>query len=282
MDEKWSQLKHWVKSSEANQLLPGVGYVRCDKQQRIRNLQTSRSFLTVLVQGKKRVNLSQGEVMVNAGDIIVVPEHVDFTITNIPTADAFYALILFFTDSQLQQAQKMFGQLIQQNWQPEAALHPFQPTEEVLTAILHLLDADLKHMPEALLDHRYAEILLALLISGQGQALFHQPQSRWRDKVIKQVSLDPAFNWSLNEVALRMATSEATLRRKLKMEGSSFRAILTEARLGHGLYLLQSGLERRSISDVSERCGYQSLSTFSARFKQRYGMLPSELQKSVI
>ncbi len=147
---------------------------------------------------------------------------------------------------------------------------------------MHLLDSTENLVEQTLIDHRYSEVLLALLLQGEGTILFHRPQYRWSDKVSQIVATDPAYNWSMNCLINKLNVSEATLRRRLKEEKTSYRAILDEQRLNFGLYLLQSGLEKRAIGHVSSQCGYQSASAFSARFKERFGMLPSELQKTVI
>jgi AraC-like DNA-binding protein len=72
--------------------------------------------------------------------------------------------------------------------------------------------------------------------------------------------------------------SESTLRRKLKLEGTSVQEVKDQARLGLGLHLLQT--TRQPISLVAEKCGYLSQSRFTDRFKKRFGLTPSELRKT--
>lgn len=72
--------------------------------------------------------------------------------------------------------------------------------------------------------------------------------------------------------------SESTLHRKLKSERTSIQEIKDQAKLGKGLHLLQT--THYSIRLVEEKCGYQSQSKFTDRFKKRFGLTPSELRKT--
>ncbi len=76
----------------------------------------------------------------------------------------------------------------------------------------------------------------------------------------------------------QLAMSESTLRRKLKLEGTSVQEIKDQARLGLALHLLQTS--RHSIGVVADKCGYQSQSRFTERFKKRFGLTPSQLRKT--
>ncbi|MFO6424243.1 helix-turn-helix transcriptional regulator [Motilimonas sp. KMU-193] len=279
---KWLQLTDWVKQLQPNRPFPGIGYVRCDSTQQLRDLQAAQSFLVIIVQGYKRVVTQTQELLLNSKQAMAFPAHADFSIANTPENGAFYALVLQFSPEQLQGVQAAHGQLVEQVLASKHYFKPFKVSADLLSSLLHLLDALHSGIDHALLMHRYNEVILALLLSGQGGCLFVQPQAKWRDKVSQLISLDPANHWSLEIMSERLHVSETTLRRRLREEGVGFRQVLTDTRLGHGLYLLQSGLERRPISDVSERCGYQSVSSFSAQFKTRFGMLPSQLQKTVI
>ena len=67
--------------------------------------------------------------------------------------------------------------------------------------------------------------------------------------------------------------SGPTLRRKLAAEGTSLRALVRDARLDHGLCLLQS--TRRPLKAVAAACGYRSVPSFSRQFTERYGVEPA-------
>ncbi len=80
------------------------------------------------------------------------------------------------------------------------------------------------------------------------------------------------------QLAAKLVMSESTLRRKLSAESSGLQAIKDNARLGYGLHLVQTSAE--PIGLIAEQCGYQSQSRFTDRFKQLFGLTPTELRKT--
>jgi AraC-like DNA-binding protein len=78
---------------------------------------------------------------------------------------------------------------------------------------------------------------------------------------------------SLPEVAAELDVHPRTLRRQLTEEGTSFRALLNEARSALAVDLLHNvGL---TVEEVSKRLGYTDASTFCHAFKRWYGTPPS-------
>ena len=78
---------------------------------------------------------------------------------------------------------------------------------------------------------------------------------------------------SLSEVAAELDVHPRTLRRQLTDEGTSFRALLSEARSALAVDLLCNvGL---NVEEVSKRLGYTDTSTFCHAFKRWHGVPPS-------
>ena len=78
---------------------------------------------------------------------------------------------------------------------------------------------------------------------------------------------------TLADVAAELDVHPRTLRRRLAEEGTSFRALLNEARSTVAVDLLRNvGL---TVEEVSTRLGYTEVSTFSHAFKRWYGLPPS-------
>jgi AraC-like DNA-binding protein len=92
------------------------------------------------------------------------------------------------------------------------------------------------------------------------------------------ISADVASDLTAGLVAARLALSESTLRRKLAAEGATLQAIKDRARLGHGLHLVQTTFD--PIGRIAEKCGYQSQSRFTEKFRQLFGTTPTELRKT--
>jgi AraC-like DNA-binding protein len=78
---------------------------------------------------------------------------------------------------------------------------------------------------------------------------------------------------TLPDVAAELDVHPRTLRRQLAQEGTSFRALLNEARSALAVDLLRNvGL---TVEEVSKRLGYTDTSTFCHAFKRWHGVPPS-------
>ncbi|CKT22603.1 AraC family transcriptional regulator [Mycobacterium tuberculosis] len=94
-----------------------------------------------------------------------------------------------------------------------------------------------------------------------------------RSKLFRDSGLFPTFT----DVAGELDMHPRTLRRRLAEEGTSFRALLGEARSTVAVNLLRNvGL---TVQQVSTRLGYTEVSTFSHAFKRWYGVAPSEYSR---
>lgn len=125
--------------------------------------------------------------------------------------------------------------------------------------------------------HRQSELLLLLTEAGLAFNLLFDEQSRWSQRVHQLLSMDPKRRWYMKDVCRQLGVSEATLRRRLGIERTNFRQILEEVRLEAGLALLRK--TKLQIGRISEDVGYISQSRFGERFKQHFGVTPSELRR---
>ena len=128
----------------------------------------------------------------------------------------------------------------------------------------------------SLTNHRELALLLSLAIEGKGNILFVDVESNIIDRVSQLVMLNLQKKWTVSEISNLLSMSESTLRRKLIIEGSSFRYILENIRLNTSLGLIQN--TRESISKIAYLCGYKSHSTFSLRFRKKFGITPNSLR----
>ncbi len=81
----------------------------------------------------------------------------------------------------------------------------------------------------------------------------------------------------LSEVARDVGLSERTLQRRITDEGTSFRALLNEARRKWGCQLLRDGAS--SIDEIAYLLGYQDTRSFSRAFSDWEGMPPNRWRK---
>lgn len=109
------------------------------------------------------------------------------------------------------------------------------------------------------------------------QLVHHTTQVTLRHQVAEMMGLREGAYPTLGEVARHLACSERTLMRRLKAEGSSYQALLDEARFQRAQwYLAHSAL---SIEDIAGRLGFADTSNFSRTFRRWSGRLPSEFRQ---
>jgi AraC-like DNA-binding protein len=83
---------------------------------------------------------------------------------------------------------------------------------------------------------------------------------------------------SIEEVAVDLAMSERTLRRRLDDAGTSYRSLLGEVRQTLAEQMLATGA--LSVEDVAIRLGYAEATPFIAAFKRWTGVTPARWQRS--
>jgi AraC-like DNA-binding protein len=246
------------------------------RRQVFRHPRFDTGSVILVLQGNKTL-VDQGDpVTAVEGEAIVVPPGCEPDVINAPARGGLYrALIVGF-------APQLVGAF--------AEAHPrLVAGQRAIGRIVLLPDAG--EIGEALgraarglangpspgrdvLCHRLTEILM--LLAGRGIVLGASRKPTLSERVGAEIARDIARPWTAAEVARALALGEATLRRHLAEERTSFSRILAEARLGHALLLLQSS--ELSVTQIAYAVGYRSTSRFAARFRERYGVTPSDLR----
>ncbi|UWQ01685.1 response regulator [Aliiroseovarius crassostreae] len=84
-------------------------------------------------------------------------------------------------------------------------------------------------------------------------------------------------DFSVDDLARLCALSKRSLQRKLTLLfGQSFSQLLSQRRVEHAATLLRRGM---AVKEVYQACGYTHPSSFARRFRQIWGMQPSEFKK---
>ena len=141
---------------------------------------------------------------------------------------------------------------------------------ERITAAVEAIDGGAE-IPQKVAAHRMIELLIWL--GEHGFKLTGGRAISTAAKLRGMISSTPSTSWTIATAADQIATSEATLRRRLSAEGTSFNAVLTDARMSLAMTLLQS--TERSVAEIASDVGYESASRFAMRFRSRYGFAPS-------
>ncbi len=132
---------------------------------------------------------------------------------------------------------------------------PCSRTGKELTRLLRESPADLITIPGS--EHSFKARIRAILIHHQGDILYC-----------------PSFE----ALALNLNMSAQTLRRRLKVEGTSYPMIKGEIRRDLAIeYLLSSN---HSITDISNALGFSEPRSFTRAFKQWTGVSPSKYVQS--
>ncbi|SFQ37176.1 AraC family transcriptional regulator [Variovorax sp. 770b2] len=129
-------------------------------------------------------------------------------------------------------------------------------------------------LPPSILKHRVLEVLIWLREHG-----FHLVSPRQKslgDQIRTMVVDDPSADWNTSSLAAAFSMSEATLRRRLGAESTSFKQLVSDARMGQALNLLLA--TDLPVYRVALDSGYSSTSHFATRFRARFGLAPSQVR----
>jgi AraC-like DNA-binding protein len=155
-------------------------------------------------------------------------------------------------------------------------------TVQALLATAHVCETLLSPAAHpSLLHHALAGLFLAFLLEserGRASCALAQSNLDLARAVANTIRVEPDAPWRTASIARRLGLSTSTLRRKLRSQRTSVRAILLEERLQLAAALLADG--RLRVSEVSARCGYTSASKFTRRFVARFGQPPGKRAKA--
>lgn len=239
-----------------------------------RRITIDQATLLLVKSGQKVLCWQDNEICLNAGDMVVIGSGNTFDVTNIPgePAGRFEASWISFCNELLQNAGARPLQPVLQT----AAHRVAAAAPAFCQAFQHAFDAlsDSESIPQAVAVKRMEEMLSWL---DAYQIFFPQPRSQgMTGRIRQQVTGNIAWPWSAADTAKAMAVSEATLRRHLKAEGTSFSRLVSDIRMEYALTLLQ--VTDRPVTRISLEVGYENPSKFSARFRQRFGFSPGQVR----
>ncbi len=237
-----------------------------------------RSTFFIFVQtGSKRVlSPSQGELIGQAGDLIIFPQGSMVTLENRALLDESYRAVgVSFADDLIETVFADQQTPARDNGIQIVSAEPDRPS-----GLLDLITQTLRDdgLPEPIRQHRLLEPLIWLRHKGYSLASHREelPFSRLR----RLIETDLSYPWRTTDVVRHFGMSEATLRRWLARSGHGFAKILLNTRLEHGLGLLQA--TSTPISQIALECGFKTPSHFSDAFRKRFGIRPNQIRKAAI
>lgn len=239
-----------------------------------RSIAIDNAMLILVTHGKKRIVHGHSEYPLEPGDLVAIAEGQSIDVVNIPcpTSGYYRAELLLFETSLIADfardtpAGDPIRTLCPLPRQSEDFHQSFRSVRDAISRELHV--------PRKAAVARAIEILAWLdHCGGYFVPTIHPSTTR---RIRLRIADDVAAGWNGPMVAEQLGMSEVTMRRRLAEEGTSFTSILIEARMSRALALLQ--MTDLSVQEIAYETGYDSPSSFAARFRDRYGFSPSTIR----
>lgn len=221
-------------------------------------------------RGQKQLRGRDTDVAAVPGEILYIPPGTRLEVRNVPDRGAY-------------EAEGIVLSVDLAHHLPVRAVEPSSPGVKRLritdhaaldAAMTRCLDGFAQDLPATVQRARLLE-LIAWLAEAGIDPLF--PASDVRLRLKRMIAGEPARDWRLGEVARGFGMSEDSLQRQLRRDRTGFQQLLQEVRMEHALTLLWT--TQRPLALVAEQSGYDSPSKFAQRFRDRFGVLPSELRR---
>lgn len=254
----------------------GIGLTANVVQQsslRLSRIAVDKPALIVLHHGCKTLKSASRQWRAESGDVVALPGGQTFDVLNrLSPEGLFEARWIVWDDGLIPHADE-------DRPARRAAPAPVvlkQVGRGFLCAVDSAVDA-IRHpgeIPLPVARHRLQELLVWL--AGH-EVRFAPPQAASVKQRLRSLLANAlSEGWTVSGAAERFAMSEATLRRRLTAEGTSFAAVLSDVRMSSAMTLLQS--TERPISHIASDVGYESASRFAVRFRARFGFAPSAVR----
>lgn len=242
----------------------------CIDRERLSAIELPSPIVGVVLHGRKEVWLGDHGQVFEAGTVFVLPRGVPMDAVNIPEhASGVYASLCLAVDrlpegiAPLSPAERSMSDV-----SPGSFKVPL--SADLVEALCHAAVAIANDSAsEAVRVLRMAEVLTLLRPLLEARPLFRPGVA---DEVAWFIGAAPAEPWSVARMAEILGMGRSTLRRKLSIEGTSFRTILRREKLRAGRNAIAAG---GSSLAAAEAAGYVSRSHFSRRFRESFGTSPT-------
>ena len=236
-----------------------------------RSVAVHEPTVVIVRRGCKQLRWAGRELRIAAGEAVALAGGQTFDVINIPDSDDLYqAQWIAFEQEAIERFAAQYG-TAQAVCDAVKLPHPGRMSAAFDYAAAVLADEEVPHnAAEAAL----CGMLAWLQHDGIGFTVYEGVNLM--RQIRKLITADMAADWSSAMLAQRLNCSEAALRRRLARQDTNFRTLLTDVRMMRALTLLQVTLW--PVAQIAGAVGYDCPSRFSARFKERFGCVPSAVR----
>lgn len=246
--------------------------------QHIRRVPIPTPLLVWVRQGTKLLHTQGQPLRCPADHCLCLPPGEARAMENRPVSGGRYLADVFsppreWTERFLQR----YVALLPSQWQPTPV---FACPPTLATQLTPLRDTETFTGPLGLarLEHAWHGVLLALADAGLGGPLFNLRPLSLSQRIQLLLQTDLARPWLASELARQLGLSESSLRRGLRQENTRFSALLMTLRLQVAFDRVMAS--EQPLTRIALECGFVSASHFSQKFRQRFGVSPSQLRHS--
>lgn len=241
---------------------------------RFSDLAVGSPALVILKHGRKEFHSGNRSWTLHGGDAIAIAGGQSFDVTNHLSPQGLFEARWLVWDKTVLQGFETAAPKDTRFLNGASVLR--QVGSEFLATVERAIDAvrSPTEVPHAIAAHRLAEVLMWLSLAG---VTFSVPRDASISTRLRGLfGASPSAAWAMPAVAARLAMSEATLRRRLSDEGTSFMELLTDVRMSLAMTFLQS--TDRAVGEIAADVGYESASRFAIRFRERFGFPPTAIR----
>lgn len=237
-------------------------------EQQLHNVPISKPLLIVVLSGDKQLG-GDNKINCPADHFIFLSDSPAINMRNIPKAKLYFALLIEFDYQDFEELP--IGE------QPDKEYFADKVPVPLRQSLQQFVECS-SWANQQILSLRKREILALLYHLGYQQVAMMRSKNKVSHRLHELFTQSGFKDLSTTAICEKLAMSESTLRRKLKLEGSSVQAIKDRSRMSLALHLLQTSVE--PIGLIAEQCGYHSQSRFTDKFKAHFGLTPRELRKT--
>lgn len=242
---------------------PGLFTYCALSRERIADVLVEQPAVGIVLEGRKELWLGADEAAVcRPGDAFIVPADTPLTAVNIPDPQRgwYRALIIEMGAAALPVSPRRAG--------PGLAL-----------TMTGALEAALWHAAQAIADAPSRPAVRQARLDELAALVLDDPVGGWLlraragQRLARLLAADPARDWTVDQAAAALGLGNATLRRRLAAEKTSFRALLRSARLERAHRVLS---ETGRSGAAAAAAGLRSRGHFARAYRARFGHNPAQ------